>query len=145
MSNIPPCSTQLGECSHTGKLTTTSLFVLSHTASWIWVIKLYFHDSYFGKPLSWPVHCFTKSLSTGSNKLRATQGVAAVFLVWAYHVYPLPWQVFISSDDMKPSKHRHWYVPGVLVHWPPSQTSGLSSHSSISEDWKQRRRAASQK
>lgn len=50
---------------------------------------------------------------------------------------PLPRQVFISSDDMKPSKHRHWYVPGVLVHWPPSQISGLSSHSSISEDRKQ--------
>lgn len=48
--------------------------------------------------------------------------------------HSLPRQVFISSEDMKPSKQRHWYIPGVLVHWPPSQMSGLSRHSSMSED-----------
>lgn len=44
----------------------------------------------------------------------------------------LPRHVFISSEDMNPSKHRHWYSPGMFVHWPPSHILGLSSHSSIS-------------
>lgn len=57
----------------------------------------------------------------------------------------LPRQLFISSDDMKPSKHRHWNVPGVLLHWPPSQASGLSSHSSMSgEQWQRGRKVNQQ-
>lgn len=43
-----------------------------------------------------------------------------------------PMQVFMSRDAMNPSKQRHRYSPGMLVHCPPSQMSGLSSHSSIS-------------
>lgn len=45
-----------------------------------------------------------------------------------------PMQVFMSRDAMKPSKHRQRYSPGMLVHCPPSQISGLSSHSSISAE-----------
>lgn len=45
-----------------------------------------------------------------------------------------PIQVFMSRDAMKPSKQRQRYSPGMLVHCPPSQMSGLSSHSSISRE-----------
>lgn len=45
-----------------------------------------------------------------------------------------PIQVFMSRDAMKPSKQRQRYSPGMLVHCPPSQMSGLSSHSSISKE-----------
>lgn len=45
-----------------------------------------------------------------------------------------PMQVFMSRDAMKPSKQRQRYSPGMLVHCPPSQMSGLSSHSSISTE-----------
>lgn len=44
----------------------------------------------------------------------------------------LPMQVLMSMEAMNPSKHRQRYSPGMLVHWPPSQMSGVSSHSSIS-------------
>lgn len=50
-----------------------------------------------------------------------------------------PMQVFMSRDAMKPSKQRQRYSPGMLVHCPPSQISGLSSHSSISAERRPRR------
>lgn len=79
MSSIPPWSTQLTQCSLSYKSTTTLLSVLSHTDSYIWVIKSYSHDSYIGWPLSWSLRCFSKSLRTGSNKQRAAEGLASLF------------------------------------------------------------------
>ena len=39
---------------------------------------------------------------------------------------------FVSSSRSMPGGHSHLNEPIVLTHWPPSQSAGMASHSSIS-------------